>query len=112
MSTPTFCFYVADEISASLGFKVCQKSVVGEVIKQGSILSLRQQGTSDGWPQLSQLDAVCGIKVLKGETGGRMLGTCGRLSKKKGTNFKLCREHLIKWFILVDFYYEISYLLI
>lgn len=96
-STPTFCFFVADEISASLGFKVCQMSVVGEVIQQGSVLALRQQGTSDGWPQLSQLDAVRGIKVLKGQTGGRMLLTCGRLSKKKETaitNFKLCHEHL------------------
>lgn len=30
---PTFCFYVTDEISASLSFKVFQKSILGEIIK-------------------------------------------------------------------------------
>lgn len=79
ISTTTFGVYVADKISASLGFKVSQKRVVGEVIKQGSVLSLRQQGTPDRGPQLPQLDAVGGVKVLKGKTGGRMLGTCRRL---------------------------------
>lgn len=82
-STPTFCFHVADEISAPLGLKVCQKSVLAEVIEQGSVLALRQQRAADGGPQRPQLDAVGGVKVLKGQAGGRMLGACGRLSKKR-----------------------------
>lgn len=64
--TPTLCICVTDEISASLGFEVCQNSILGEIIKQGSILPLWQQGGSDWWPQLPQLDTVGGIKVLQG----------------------------------------------
>lgn len=81
-STPTFCFRVADEIPAPLGLKLCQRSVLAEAIEQGSVLALRQQRAADGGPQRPQLDAVGGIKVLKGQAGGRMLGTGGRLFQK------------------------------
>lgn len=59
------------------------------MIKQGSVLPLRQQSTSDGGPHLAQLGAVRGVKVLKGQIGGRMLGACGSLSKKKETVYQL-----------------------
>lgn len=82
--TPTLCICVTDEICASLGFEVCQRSVLGEIVEQGSILPLRQQRASDWWPQLPQLDAVGGIKVLQGQTGGREFDTGGSLLGEQG----------------------------
>ena len=64
--TPTPCIYVSDEVSASLRFQVSQSSIMGEIIEQGSIFPLWQQGNSDWWPLLPQLDAVGGVKVLQG----------------------------------------------
>lgn len=85
-SAPTFCVCVADEICASPGFQLGLDTVPGEGVEQGSVLALRQQGAADGRPQGAQLAAVSRIKVLEGEAGGRMLGTCGRLPKSRETD--------------------------
>lgn len=93
--TPTLCIRVTDEVSASLGFEVRQNSIMVEIIEQGSVFPLWQQGDSDWWPQLPQLDAVGGIKVLQGQTGGRVLGRCGSLSKSSEVKTLILNVYLL-----------------
>lgn len=80
---PTLRICSSDKVSASLSLEFSHNIILAEMIKQGSVLSFWQQGWSDGWPQLSQLDTVGCVKVLQGKCGGRALGTSGSLCKER-----------------------------
>lgn len=73
---------ISDEVSASLGLEFCQDNIASENIEQGAVLSLRQQGDSDGGPPRPQLRAIRGIKVLQGQPGGGVLGKSSSLLRR------------------------------
>lgn len=81
--TPSMSF--TDEVSTSLGLEISYTNVniKGEIIEQGAILLLCQQGDSHWGPQLPQLGTIGGVKMLQGQPGGWVFDTCRSLKRAK-----------------------------